>query len=109
MIRYERTVGDDDLPVTVNSRLVDLQYSFYRALTSIGSRSSRFKAQIEGLLVWIRTRTSDVGETPLHMHTHQQLFVVRKQGTYRRWAGVQDWLSRVCNSSFSFSINNLSV
>ena len=54
---------------------------------------------------------ADVGyrrNLPTHVH-HQGVYGTRKQGTYRRWTGIQVQSSSLSNSLPCFSTNNLSI
>ena len=41
------------------------------------------------LILWISTRISDVGEIPRHTQGLRYAYIMKQQGTYGRWAGVQ--------------------
>ena len=64
---------------------------FCRSITSCFCRLFA----LNGLLVilWISTRISDVGEIYLGKESLQNAYILRKQGTYKRWVGFQVWLS----------------
>ena len=56
------------------------------------------------LILWISTRISDVGEISLYTQGLRSACIVKNQGTYGRWAGVQircgDYSSLILISCF---------
>lgn len=110
---YERLanwLGIYDLLATRNSHSLELQYSLKSPGRSNTSLICRVFAQNKWpRFMWISVRISDVGEIPLHVHSYQLMYIPAKQGAYRRWVGVQVWLSCVCKSFSWFSTNKLSV